>query len=118
MLLRLTVKTQNRVRGSQSDQCIQCSLYGLFMFFCRYDRGMVNYILHFFPLQCASVKYELVCTVMLIIMISNIYYHNHNPVSLWRHALAPKMLECLTFVLLNPDLPCLCKLCRSRSVGF
>ena len=24
----------------------------------------------------------------------------------------------LTFVLLNPDIPCLCKQCRSRSVGF
>ena len=24
----------------------------------------------------------------------------------------------LTFVLLNPDMPCLCKQCRSRSVGF
>ena len=25
---------------------------------------------------------------------------------------------CLTLVLLNPDIPCLCKQCRSRSVGF
>ena len=24
----------------------------------------------------------------------------------------------LTLVLLNPDIPCLCKQCRSRSVGF
>ena len=24
----------------------------------------------------------------------------------------------LTFVLLNPDIPCLCKQCRSRSIGF
>ena len=24
----------------------------------------------------------------------------------------------LTLVLLNPDMPCLCKQCRSRSVGF
>ena len=26
--------------------------------------------------------------------------------------------EQLTVVLLNPDIPCLCKQCRSRSVGF
>ena len=26
--------------------------------------------------------------------------------------------HCLTLVLLNPDIPCLCKQCRSRSVGF
>ena len=24
----------------------------------------------------------------------------------------------LTLVLLNPDIPCICKQCRSRSVGF
>ena len=27
-------------------------------------------------------------------------------------------LKSLTLVLLNPDIPCLCKQCRSRSVGF
>ena len=27
-------------------------------------------------------------------------------------------LNILTLVLLNPDIPCLCKQCRSRSVGF
>ena len=28
------------------------------------------------------------------------------------------MPECINLVLLNPDMPCLCKQCRSRSVGF
>ena len=28
------------------------------------------------------------------------------------------LLNLLTLVLLNPDIPCLCKQCRSRSVGF
>ena len=28
------------------------------------------------------------------------------------------LCSCLTLVLLNPDIPCLCKQCRSRSVGF
>ena len=30
----------------------------------------------------------------------------------------PSCQSSLTFVLLNPDIPCLCKQCRSRSVGF
>ena len=28
------------------------------------------------------------------------------------------LVESLTLVLLNPDMPCLCKQCRSREVGF
>ena len=28
------------------------------------------------------------------------------------------LVQILTLVLLNPDIPCLCKQCRSRSVGF
>ena len=31
---------------------------------------------------------------------------------------AEKVRSVLTIVLLNPDVPCLCKQCRSRSVGF
>ena len=35
---------------------------------------------------------------------------------LFYYILCAEML--LTLVLLNPDVPCLCKQCRSRSVGF
>ena len=32
--------------------------------------------------------------------------------------ISPFLVVGLTLVLLNPDIPCLCKQCRSRSVGF
>ena len=36
----------------------------------------------------------------------------------WCILYQPKVVSCLTLVLLNSDIPCLCKQCRSRSVGF
>ena len=41
------------------------------------------------------------------------YQNNSREESTWS-----KLLSFLTLVLLNPDIPCLCKQCRSRSVGF
>ena len=49
---------------------------------------------------------------------------SHSIVSLWKSTYLPSknftsfFILKLTLVLLTPDMPCLCKQCRSRSVGF
>ena len=57
------------------------------------------------------------CTTVHIqrasIHIPAVHYHSRGSLNFFYY-----ILSNITLVLLNPDIPCLCKQCRSRSVGF
>ena len=63
---------------------------------------------------CSGFSVWFICNLMFTIS----FFFNIDLGLFWLMLVSWKIVFLLTLVLLNPDIPCLCKQCRSRSVGF